>query len=209
MNYFSHLHIISSIIYFCMAAFVLYKNSRSPLNKVTAGVLLCLGLWSYGMTGVHNLQSTASTARIFDYISSLGSFSFATFALWFALLFTEKKRILQAPGLYAAFAVLPLFFIVLEWSNVLVVDYVRQPYGWGVVWTESIWMYLFYLYLAVFLVPTVFMLALYAYRQENPTKKKQTRVIYITAAISFALGSVTDLLLPALHILFYYSFLEK
>jgi len=152
------------------------------------------------MTGVHNLQSTASTARIFDYLSSLGSFSFCVFALWFALLFTEKKKILQTRILYAAFVALPLFFIVLEWSNVLVVDYVRQPYGWGVVWAESIWMYLFYAYLAAFLVPTVFMLALNARRQADPAKKKQTRIIYITAATSFALGSVTDLLLPALHI---------
>jgi PAS domain S-box-containing protein len=183
-----------------MAAFVLYKNFKSPLNKVTAGILICLGLWSYGMTGVHNLQSTASTARIFDYLSSLGSFSFCVFALWFTLLFTEKKRILRAPGLYVAFVVLPLFFIILEWFGVLVIDYVRQPYGWGVVWAKSLWMYLFYLYLTAFLVPTVFMLALYAYRQKDPKRKKQARIIYIPAATSFALGSVTDLLLPAVHI---------
>jgi PAS domain S-box-containing protein len=200
MNYFSHLHIISSIIYFCMAAFILYKNFKSPLNRVTAGILLCLGLWSYGMTGVHNLQSTASTARIFDSVSSLGSFSFGVFALWFALLFTEKKRILSSPVLYVAFAVLPVFFIILEWSHVLVVDYVRQPYGWAPVWAESFWMYLFYCYLAILLVPTVFMLALFAHRQKSAIKRRQARVIYITAAIAFALGSVTDLLLPALNI---------
>jgi hypothetical protein len=93
MNYFSHLHIISSIIYFCMAAFVLYKNFKSPLNRVTAGILLCLGMWSYGMTGVHNLQSTIGTARLFDYFSSVGSFSFCVFALWFALIFTGKWNI--------------------------------------------------------------------------------------------------------------------
>jgi len=152
------------------------------------------------MTGVHNQQSTASTARIFDYLSSIGSFSFCVFALWFALLFTEKKKILRTRVLYVAFAALPLFFIVLEWSNALVINYVQQPYGWGVVWAGSIWMYLFYLYLAAFLVPTVFMLALYARRQKDPTKRKQARVIYITAATSFALGSVTDLVLPALHV---------
>ncbi len=200
MNYFSHLHIIASILYFCMAAFVLYRNFRAPLNRVTAGILLCLGVWSYGMTAVHNLQSTASMARIFDYISSFGSFSFCVFALWFALMFTEKWRVLRFRALYVAFAVLPLFFIVLEWFDLLVVDYVRRPYGWGVVWSDSVWMYLLYAYLIIFLVPTLFMLADYARRQENPIKKKRARIIYITAAISFALGSVTDLILPALDI---------
>lgn len=183
-----------------MAAFVLYKSFKSPLNRVTAGILLCLGVWSYGMTGVHNLQSTISTARLFDYFSSLGSFGFCVFALWSALVFTEKRHILRLRILYVAFAVLPVFFIILLWSNVLVVDYVRQPYGWGTIWARSIWVYLFYAYLAAFLVPTVFMLAQYAYHEENPTKKKQARIIYITAATSFALGSVTDILLPALHI---------
>ena len=152
------------------------------------------------MTGVHNLQSTAGTARIFDYISSFGSFSFCVFALWFVLIFTERRNILRHRGLYVAFAVLPIFFLVLEWSGVLVLDYVKQPYGWGVVWSDSFWMLLLYAYLLVFLVPTVFMLAQYAYQQENPTRKKQARIIYITAATSFALGSITDLILPALDI---------
>lgn len=183
-----------------MAAFVLYKNFKSPLNRITAGILLCLGVWSYGMTGVHNLQSTIGTARLFDDFSSIGSFSFCVFALWSVLVFTEKRHILRLRILYVAFAVLPLFFMILQWSNVLVVDYVQQPYGWGVVWARSIWVYLFYAYLAAFLVPTVAMLAQYAYREENPAKKKQARIIYITAATSFALGSVTDLLLPALNI---------
>jgi PAS domain S-box-containing protein len=183
-----------------MAAFILYKDFKSPLNRVTAGILVCLGLWSYGMTGVHNLQSTAGTARIFDYISSLGSFSFCIFALWFVLIFTEKRKMLRHRGLYVAFAALPLFFLGLEWSGVLVLDYVKQPYGWGVVWSDSIWMLLFYAYLLACLVPTVFMLAQYAYRQENPTRKKQARIMYITAAASFALGSITDLILPALDV---------
>jgi PAS domain S-box-containing protein len=200
MNYFSHIHIISSIVYFCMAAFVLYKHFRSPLNRVTAGILICLGLWSYGMTGVHNLQSTAHTARLFDNVSSLGSFSFCVFALWFALLFTEKRNILRSPILYVGFTILPLFFIALEWSGVLVVEYIRRPYGWAPVWAQSIWMYLFYCYLAVFLVSTVLLLMLYAHRQNNLNKKRQTRVIYMTAAVSFALGSITDLLLPELGI---------
>lgn len=152
------------------------------------------------MTGVHNLQSTASTARMFDNISSLGAFSFGVFALWFALLFTEKTKILKAPFLYLAFGALPLFFILLEWFNVLVVDYVRTPYGWAPVWADSVWMCLFYLYLAVCLVPTVLMLAHYAYRQKNPARKKQARIIYLTASISFILGLVTDLLLPALNV---------
>lgn len=178
----------------------MYKNFKAPLNRVTAGILLCLGVWSYGMTGVHNLQSTIGTARLFDYFSSVGSFSFCVFALWSALVFTEKRHILRLRILYVAFAVLPLFFIILQWSNVLIADYVQQPYGWGVVWARSIWVYLFYAYLAVFLLPTVFILAQYAYHEENPTKKKQARIIYITAATSFALGSVADLLLPTLNI---------
>ena len=200
MNYFSHLHIISSIIYFCMGAFVLYKNFKAPLNRITAGILLCLGLWSYGMTGVHNLQSTIGTARLFDNLSSLGSYSFCVFALWSVLVFTDKRQLLHLPILYVAFAASPLFFIILQWSDVLVVDYVQQPYGWGVVWAKSVWVYLLYMYLAIFLVPTVFMLAQYAYHEKNPAKKKQARIIYITAGTSFALGSVTDLLLPALNI---------
>jgi PAS domain S-box-containing protein len=183
-----------------MTAFVLYKNFKSPLNRVTAAILLCLGVWSYGMTGVHNLHSAASTARIFDYVSSIGSFIFCVFALWFALLFTEKKKILRSPILYAAFVVLPLFFIVLEWSGVLVVEYIQRPYGWAPVWAKTIWMYLFYCYLAAFLVPTVLLLMHYAYHQKNLNKKRQTRVIYMTAAASFALGSITDLLLPELSI---------
>ena len=152
------------------------------------------------MTGVHNLQSTQSTARLFDYISSFGSFGFCVFALWFALILTEKKKILERKAIYVFFAALPLFFVVLEWNNVLVVDYVRRPYGWAPVWADSIWTYLFYVYLVVFLVSTLSMIALYAHRQKNPVKKRQARIFYITASVSFVLGSITDLILPKLNI---------
>jgi PAS domain S-box-containing protein len=189
-----------SLVYFCLAAFVLYRNFQAALNRVTAGILLCLGVWSFGMTWVHHLQSTQITARLYDYISSFGSFGFGVFALWFALLFAEKKRVLNSRFIYVFFVAVPIFFITLEWNGVLAVDYVKQPYGWGTVWSGSIWMYLFYGYLAIFLISTLVIIALYAHRQENPLQKKQARIIYITAAISFALGSVTDLLLPELNI---------
>ncbi len=152
------------------------------------------------MTGVHNVQSTQSAARLFDYISSIGSFSFCVFALWFALIFTGKKKVLKMKVIYIVFAALPLFFIILEWNNVLVVDYVRRPYGWATVWSESGWTYLFYVYLMIFLVPTLAMIAAYAYRQKNRLSKKQARIFYITASASFALGSVTDLILPKFNI---------
>jgi len=183
-----------------MAAFVLYRNVQAALNRVTAGILLCLGVWSFGMTWVHHLQSTQITARLYDYISSFGSFGFGVFALWFALLFAEKKKVLNSRFIYVFFVTVPIFFIALEWNGVLAVDYVKQPYGWGTVWSGSIWMYLFYGYLAIFLISTLVIIALYAHRQENPPQKKQARILYITAAISFALGSVTDLLLPELNI---------
>jgi PAS domain S-box-containing protein len=44
------------------------------------------------------------------------------------------------------------------------------------------------------------MIALYAQRQKNRLRKRQARIFYITASASFALGSLTDLVLPNLGV---------
>jgi len=82
----------------------------------------------------------------------------------------------------------------------MVIDYVKMSYGWRNVWSESIWPYLFYLYYSLFFAIGFYLLLSFGRRTENPIKKRQAKILFVTIIISVFLGSLTNVLLPRLNI---------
>ena len=152
------LHFLSSVIYLYLAGFVLYKNPRALLNRVCALLILCFAIWSFGAIFISDAVFSEDTARLAMNIYCIGWCSFASFSLWFCLLFTKKEKILKNKFIYPLFFFLPIFFIYKQWTGFLVANYIQQPYGWSYTWSKSIWHLLFYSYYSLFMV-----LALYLY----------------------------------------------
>ena len=200
MNIYPFLHFFVFLIYCYLVVLVLWKDPKSWLNRVCAVLLACFALWSFGLIFIYNPSISKDTVMLFDNISSIGWISFASFFLWVTLIFTEKKKILKTRIIYPFIFILPLLLIYKQWTGFLTVDYIKQTWGWESVWSDSIWAYLFYLYYLSFMAIGLYLILNFRRKTEEPIKKKQAKIIFVTALVSLILSTLTDVILPELNI---------
>src|SRR5665648_414786 len=199
-NVLQFLHFFVFLVYSCLLAFLLCKDPKSILNRVCAALLACFAVWSFGSIFIYNPRATKDIVILFDNISSIGWVGFASFSLWFTLIFTEKKKILKTRIIYPLIFILPLLLIYKQWTGFLTADYIKQPWGWGSVWSDSIWAYLFYLYYLLFIGIGLYLILNFERKTEEKLKKKQAKIIFITALFSLVFSTVTDVIFPELNI---------
>ena len=200
MNIFPFLHFFVFLAYCYLLVFLLWKDPKSLLNRVCAVLLACFAVWSFGLIFIYNSRTSKDTVMLFDNIASIGWISFGSFFLWFTLVFIEKKKILKSKIFYLFIFILPLLLIYKQWTGFLTVDYIKQPWGWGSVWADSIWAYLFYLYYLSFMVTGLYLILNFGRKTEEPLKKKQAKIVFVTVLVSLVFSTLTDVILPELNI---------
>src|SRR4030042_5351183 len=200
MNIFPFLHFFVFLIYSCLLVFLLWKDPKSLLNRVCTALLACFAVWSFGLIFIYDPSASKDTARLFDNVGSLGWITFACIFLWFALVFTEKKKILKARIIYPLIFILPLLLIYKQWTGFLTADYIQRPWGWESVWSDSIWAYLFYFYYLSFMIMGLYLILNFGRKTEEPIKKEQAKIIFVAALISLVFSTLTDIILPVLNI---------
>ncbi|HER25226.1 MAG TPA: PAS domain S-box protein [Candidatus Atribacteria bacterium] len=200
MNILPFLHFFVFLAYSCLLVFLLWKDPKSLLNRVCAALLACFVVWSFTLIFIYSPSALKDTVILSDNVGSIGWIGFASFFLWFSLIFTEKKKILKTRIIYPSIFILPLLFIYKQWTGFLTVDYIQQPWGWESVWSDSIWSYLFYFYYLSFMLMGLYLILNIRRKTEEPLKKKQARIIFVTALVSLFLSTLTDIILPALNI---------
>ena len=200
MNILPFLHFFVFLVYSCLLVFLLWKDPKSLLNRVCAALLACFVVWSFTLIFIYNPSASKDTVMLFDNVGSIGWVSFASFFLWFALIFAEKKKILKTKIIYPLIFILSLLLIYKQWTGFLTVDYIKRPWGWESVWSDSIWAYLFYLYYLSFMVIGLYLTLNFGRKTEEPLKKKQARIIFVTTLVSLFFSTLTDIILPELNI---------
>jgi PAS domain S-box-containing protein len=200
MNIYPFLHFFAFLVYLYLIIVILIKDPKSWLNRSCAVLLACFVVWSFGSIFIYNPRSSKDTVMLFDNVASIGWISFTSFFLWFALIFTEKKKILKTRIIYPLIFILPFLLIYKQWTGFLTVDYIKQPWGWGSVWSDSIWAYLFYLYYLSFMAIGLYLILNFGRKTEEPLKKKQAKIIFVAALVSLVFSTLTDVILPELNI---------
>jgi len=200
MNIFPFLHFFVFLVYCYLLVFLLWKDQKSLLNRVCAVLLACFAVWSFGLIFIYNPRNSKDTVMLFDNIASIGWIGFSSFFLWFTLVFIEKKKTLKIRIIYPLIFILPLLLIYKQWTGFLTVDYIKQPWGWESVWADSIWAYLFYVYYLSFMVIGLYLILNFGRKTEEPLKKKQAKIIFVTVLVSLVFSTMTDIILPELNI---------
>jgi PAS domain S-box-containing protein len=200
MRFLPFLDFLSLLVYLYLAIYIIIKNPKSLLNRACSGLLLCFAVWSVEMVFVRDLGISKNTARLFFNIGSFGWIGFSSFFLWFALIFTENKKILKTRLFYLFLFILPLILVYKQWTGFLLVVYIKQPYGWSYVFADSIWKYLFYLCYMSFMAISFYLLLDFARKTESIRKKKQAKIIFSTASIAILAGTFTDVILPEMRL---------
>ena len=200
MNVYPFLHFFTFLVYFYLIIVILIKDPKSWLNRICAALIACFVVWSFGSIFICNPSVSKDTVRLVNNVISIGWISFACIFLWFALIFTEKKKILKTRIIYPLIFILPLLLIYKQWTGFLTADYIKQSWGWESVWSDSIWAYLFYFYYLSFMVIGLYLILNFGRKIKEPIKKKQAKIIFVTALISLVFSTLTDVILPVLNI---------
>ncbi|MEW6558343.1 MAG: histidine kinase N-terminal 7TM domain-containing protein [Elusimicrobiota bacterium] len=143
MNLLSLAYFTAFLIYIGLIIFGLSKDPKSKLNRVFALFIFTFAIWSFSSAFV-NSATSKNNAILWNNISSFGWLSFASFALWFSLVFTKKEKVLKKWYFYPVIFFIPIFFIYKQWTGSLITDYIKTSYGWTTVWGKTIWPFLFY-----------------------------------------------------------------
>ncbi|HOF02760.1 MAG TPA: PAS domain S-box protein, partial [Atribacterota bacterium] len=191
-------HFFTFLTYIGLLLFLLWKDTQSLLHKVCAGLIGCFTLWSFALMFFYLPATTQGTAPLWDNIASLGWIGYASFYLWFSLIFTDKKNILKNRLIYLLLFTPPLFFIYKKWTGDLISHYILQSWGWAGIWSNSIWTYLFFSYYLILVLTAIGMIYDFGKRTKIPFKQKQAQIIFTTSFISLTIGFFTEFLLPLL-----------
>lgn len=200
MNVLTFIHLISFLLYLYMIFSVLLRNPGAALNRVCSAMFGCFALWSLSGIFIHNNIISKAGALFIEGIFSPGWIGFASFFLWAVLLFSQKKRILKSRLFFLAIFLPPLLFIYLQWAGFLAVDYIRQDYGWGLVWSSSFWPYPYYLYVVLFTGIGFYLIFRSWLDSDDPVMRKELRIVFFATVSTLVLGFLTDVTLPRLHI---------
>ena len=172
MNILPFLHFFAFLVYIYLIVVILIKDPKSWLNRSCAAFFACLALWSFASIFFHNLNTSKDTAVLFDNIGSIGWLSFASFFLWFSLIFTEKK-ILKTKMIYPLIFILPLLFIYKQWTGYFLANYIIRPWGWEATRTSSMWWY-YYLYYLSFIIISLYLIL--NFRRKTKTRLRKNKL---------------------------------
>lgn len=200
MSLWQLLHFSSFAIYIYLLGVVLYKSFHRTINRVCSLFLLSLAVWSFGVGLFHNSEATKEIAVLAMRIASFGFCVFPSFLLWFCLIFTKRKKVLKNNIIYPFFFLIPAFFIYMQFTGHLMVDYTKYDYGWSHVWSGSVWSYLFFSYYSACTLASIYLCLNFRKRTGLEYQKRQANIIAFTSIICFILGSGSSVLLPKLGI---------
>ena len=195
MNFLSLAHFTTFLICLWLIFFTLSKNPSSNQNRVSSLFIFTYSIWNFAYTFFHAAASK-NTAILWFNIASIGWCSFASIGLWFSMVFGKKESLLKKWYFYFFIALIPAILIYEQWSGYLVDNYIKQFYGWQVVWSASIWSWLFYIYYVSFMSASLGIWLNIIKKAKFEYEKKQAKVIIISGLIIFTLGTITDVLIP-------------
>lgn len=192
MSTMSYFHFLACVTYLFLAGSTLRRAPRALVNRLCAATLTCFGIWSLGVTMVHNPHHSRKLAMLFDNVGALGWIGFGCFFLWFAAAFTERKRLVRAWWFYAIPAFISAMIVYDQWTTGLLHDYRREWYGWLGSWRRSPWTYLFFGYYFTAGAAGLYLIADYGRRTRSARTRQQAWSLFYTGLPPLVLGTLSN-----------------
>ncbi len=187
-------HFFCIIVYIYLAVLILIKDPKILLNRASSALMICFAMWNFGDIFIHFPNSTLSkeTIVLLQNISSIGWIPFVSAILCFSVAFSKREKLLKKKWFLFILYILPLLFIYKQWTNYLLVNPVRQPYGWSFDFANTIWVYLFYVYYLLLTIISIYLIFAYGRKTRIQIEKKQAVIITYSLIASLSFGTLLD-----------------
>jgi diguanylate cyclase (GGDEF)-like protein/PAS domain S-box-containing protein len=201
LNVFSLLSFFASVVCIYLGIFAFRLDTKSKSNKVFLFLCISFAIWAFAYAFVYSAPNKDVLWFWFK-ASSIGWCTFGGIALHFCLILAKKERILKKPWIYPLLYLPGIVFIYRAWTGIITAkDFVQTGLGWvGTGAPESIWFWLYIVNCAACIVTGLFLVWFWGRKSDLKREKKQANIIIYAASITFVLGSLTNILLPVLHI---------
>lgn len=133
------MHVVFTLCYATLAAFLLVKDGRAKVHQLCALVLACFMIWCLGKIISHYPHAPPGLADFSRNVVVTGAWTFSSFLFLFALALTGRDRYLAKKTVWAGLFFIPVFSICLQWFSGHPLSYVSRSFGWGLSWDRSVW----------------------------------------------------------------------
>jgi PAS domain S-box-containing protein len=189
------LHIACACVYLTMAVLVVARRPQAGLNWACGVLILCFFHWSACLAVSHHPSTSAATAELFYDLGALSWASFASLAVLFIAVFW-RFRYLRSRWFWAALVLPPAIVIHAQWTGRLAAAYPTYPWGHGFAWRHSPQATFYIAYYALYMVGGLGALLLASFAPGPAVRRRQARVIGLSAIVPLVAGSLTDVWLP-------------
>jgi hypothetical protein len=190
------LHYTAFLVDIGIITFLLYKNFRSPLNRVCSFLIFTFAVWSFGYCCL-NLSQNPQTAFLWMKIGAIGWIIFPAAALYFYLtLANDRYKLIRSKLLFVVLVASTVFFIYQVGAGSMIDGMIPSIYWWYGIWSDSVYSYLFFLYYAAISLVCIYLAYNYGRKAQTAREKMQSKIQLITSSISLTLASLVNVILP-------------
>lgn len=201
MSILSLLSFFAFVVYLYLGIYALRLDPRSKLNRTFFVLILSYVVWAFAYTFFYSAPDEA-TCWFWYRVSTVGWCLFPGIALHFFMILTGKEDLLRRWWIYPLLYLPGISFLFKALTGTLLVTgFVRQGLGWCEVAPQgSAWFWSYVAYYSSFILAGLIMIYRWGGRSESLKRRKQGKVILMTAFPILILSAVTDSLLPALGV---------
>ncbi|MGD0855037.1 MAG: ATP-binding protein [Dehalococcoidia bacterium] len=193
MNYISILHFASLIVDILLLVYVLRKRPQQRLNRLCALMITSMAIMSLSF-GLIPLAGYGAAAIALVNLGMIGFSAGPVIALWFTLALAKKDSILNNKVFTLISFILPLSFILIQWTNSSSIVLEQTNWGTAVIWPASPYVSAFLIYaLSMFFLCGILLLGL-IFKAKTSRQKKQAAILFITGIVSVSLTAVSIVL---------------
>ena len=178
MNIYSQLSLLVFVIYLFMGFYALKLDKKSRLNQIFFILSLAMAIWSFFFAFYYSAPDKNS-AYFFYYLSSLGRCTHPALLLIFALVLTNRKKILEKRNLIILICLPALIFV---WQTFTAPFITSDLVLVGGVWYEvllskSLWWMIYSIYFIGYDLMALFLVWNWGQETTSKREKKQSQNI--------------------------------
>lgn len=189
------LHVACATVYLTMAVLVVARRPGAGLNWACGALILCFCAWSACLAVSHHPSTSPPTAELFYDLGSVAWGSFASLTVLFIAVFWRFRH-LRARWFWAALVIPPAVVIHAQWTGKLAAAYPSYPWGHGFLWRDSPSATFYIAYYVLYMVGGLGALLVGSFASGPPVRRRQARIIVLSAVLPLLAGSLTDVWLP-------------
>ena len=197
MNTITLSHFLSYIADILLIIVVISKNPNARTNHLCAFLIMTFSVWSL-CYGLASMAHSSQEAMYFFNAGAIGWSIFPVAAVWFYLSLTNRDAMLKHKAAPYISALIPVFFLYLQWTGNMNNSISNTYWGWTAIWSRSIFSYMYLAYVIAAIIICSYAVIQYGRHAQTRGQKKQARLLLITGFIAVVMGLGTGVLCQVL-----------